>query len=108
MRGRRESPGSSLKQLAEDVDPNNDRLLRFLSHIQSASEVYEPVHRELVQKSRQALISAYFARQANAPVNVVGGESDEERELEAHDVENMSDDNDEVASIVSDVEFEGF
>ena len=70
------------KQIAEDVDPNNDRLLRFLSGINIANSVYEPLHREMAQKSRQALISAYLTRRAPAAVSDT---SVEEEALEMHD-----------------------
>ena len=85
------------------MDPNNDRLLRFLLHLEEASKIYEPLHRELAQKSRQALISAYLTRR----VPVAAEPSVEEAALEVEDLETtMSDD--EVASIVSDADFDGF
>ena len=91
------------KQYAEDVDHNNDRLLRFIVLLEEATKIYEPLHRELTQKSRQALISAYFTRQVPA----ADEPSVEEAALEVEDLETtMSDD--EVASIVSDADFDGF
>ena len=94
------------KQLAEDVDPNNDRLLRFLSGINIANSVYEPLHRELAQKSRQALISAYLTKRAPAAVTDT---SVEEQALEVHDLdEPISDEDDDVASVVSEIDFDGF
>ena len=94
-----------LKQFAEDVDPNNDRLLRFLSALNLANEVYEPLHRELAQKSRQALISAYLMRRAPAAVSDT---SVEEEALEVHDLDESMSDDDDVASIVSEIDFAGF
>ena len=92
------------KQVAQDSDPNNDRVLRFLSAVQVANEIYEPVHRELVHQGRQAIITAYFQRQAQAAPADTG---EEEAALEVDDLQNLSDD-DEVASIVSDADFAGF
>ena len=98
------------KQLAQDIDPNNDRLLRFLSQITIASEVYEPLHRELAQKSRQALISAYFLKQhSRAPAVNNSDAGVEEQALEEQDIDDpMSDSDDEVASIISEINFDGF
>ena len=50
------------RELVYEMDKNNDRVMRFLSSLDDASAVYEPIHRELAQKSRQALISAYFSK----------------------------------------------
>ena len=103
------------RHIAQDCDPNNDRVMRFLQSVSVASSIYEPLHRELAQKSRQALISAFFARRAaegNVLVQPRDGEViNEEQALEEHSVDDvqMSDDEaDEVASIVSDADFGGF
>ena len=87
-------------------------MLRFLSSLDDASAVYEPLHRDLAQKSQQALISAYFAKERRPPIVASGsGESVEpsveEEALEQENVDEMSDD-DEVASIVSAADFAGF
>ena len=82
----------------------------FLSFLDGASAVYEPIHRELAQKSRQALISAYFSkvrRQQEVASGEVQGDNVEVEALEQADLEAMSDD-DELASIVSDNDFAGF
>ena len=66
------------------------------------------LHRELTQNSRQALISAYLTRRVPA----AGEPSVEEAALEVDDLEatmsDNDDDDDEVASIVSDIDFTGF
>ena len=87
-----------------EIDPNNDRVVRFLSLLNGASAVYEPIHRELAQKSRQALISAYFSKVRRGEVQ---DNNVEVEALEQADIEAMSDD-DDVASIVSDIDFAGF